>query len=115
MKRRVYIEASIVSYYTARPSRDLVVAAWQKVTHEIWPTLQSNYDIYISALVIQEASRGDKAAAEKRLNALSGIPVLEISDDAQELADALMTSGAIPKTSEEDALEEDALHVAVAT
>jgi predicted nucleic acid-binding protein len=110
MKRKVYIETSIVSYYTARLSRDLVVAAWQEITQEIWPALQAKYDIYISALVIQEASRGDKAAAERRLNALSGIPVLEITDDTQELADVLMTSGAIPKTS-----EEDALHIAVAS
>jgi hypothetical protein len=110
MKHKVYLETSIVSYYTARPSRDLVVAAWQEVTHEIWPTLRSNYDIYISALVIQEASRGDKGAAENRLNALSGIPVLEITHDAQELANILMTSGAIPETS-----EEDALHIAIAS
>lgn len=30
MKRKVYIETSIVSYYTARPSRDLVAAAWEE-------------------------------------------------------------------------------------
>lgn len=110
MKRKVYLETSIVSYYTARPSRDLVVAAWQEVTHEIWPTLQTNFDLYISALVIQEASRGDKGAAEKRLNALSGVPVLAITDDAQELANSLIASGSIPETS-----EEDALHIAVAS
>jgi predicted nucleic acid-binding protein len=110
MKRSVYLETSIVSYYTARPSRDLVIAAWQEVTHEIWPVLQSDFDRYISALVIQEASRGDKEAAEKRINALSEIPVLELTDQARELAKSLITSGAIPATS-----EEDALHIAVAS
>lgn len=110
MKRSVYLETSIVSYYTARPSRDLLIAAWQEVTHEMWPVLQTDFDRYISALVIQEASRGDKEAAEKRLNALSGIPVLELTDQARELANALIISGTIPATS-----EEDALHIAVAT
>jgi len=110
MKRKVYLETSIVSYYTARPSRDLVVAAWQEVTHEIWPTLQSDFDCYISALVIQEASRGDKDAAAKRLSVLTGIPVLEISDQTQELANSLISSGAIPETA-----EEDAVHIAVAS
>lgn len=110
MKRSVYLETSIVSYYTARPSRDLLIAAWQEVTHEMWPVLQTDFDRYISALVIQEASRGDKEAAEKRLNALSGIPVLELTDQARELANALINSGTIPATS-----EEDALHIAVAS
>ena len=110
MKRSVYLETSIVSYYTARPSRDLVIAAWQEVTHEMWPVLQTHFDRYISALVIQEASRGDKEAAERRLNTLSGIPVLELTDQARELANSLITSGAIPGTS-----EEDALHIAVAS
>ena len=110
MKRSVYLETSIVSYYTARPSRDLVIAAWQEVTHEMWPVLQTDLDRYISALVIQEASRGDKEAAERRLNTLSGIPVLELTDQARELANSLITSGAIPGTS-----EEDALHIAVAS
>lgn len=110
MKRSVYLETSIVSYYTARPSRDLVITAWQEVTHEMWPVLQTDFDRYISALVIQEASRGNREAAEKRLNALSGIPVLELTDQARELANSLITSGAIPATS-----EEDALHIAVAS
>ncbi|MEW6666798.1 MAG: hypothetical protein AB1512_16475 [Thermodesulfobacteriota bacterium] len=29
-KNKVYVETSIVSYLTARPSSDLLAAAWQK-------------------------------------------------------------------------------------
>jgi len=76
----------------------------------MWPVLQRDFDRYISALVIQEASHGDKEAAEKRLNALSRIPVLELTEQAKELANSLIISGAIPATS-----EEDALHIAVAS
>jgi len=32
MKQKIYIESSVVSYYTNRPSRDLVTAARQQVT-----------------------------------------------------------------------------------
>lgn len=110
MKRTIYVETSIVSYYTARPSRDLVVAARQEITHEAWPLLQSEFDCYISALVIQEASRGDREAAEKRLEALFGLPVIEITDQARELAGSLISADAIPDTA-----EEDALHIAVAS
>ena len=86
MKKKVYIETSIVSYYTARPSRDLVVAARQEITHELWQVLQKQYELYISALVIQEASRGDETAAKKRLNLLSDLTVLKISQDAKQLS-----------------------------
>lgn len=76
MNRKLYIETSIVSYYTGRPSRDLVIAARQEITHEVWPLLCDDFDSYISALVIQEASRGDKGAAGKQIAAVKGIPIL---------------------------------------
>jgi len=110
MERKVYLETSIVSYYAARPSRDLVIAARQEITHEIWPVLQDNFDIYISALVIQEASRGDKEAAKKRLHALSHIPILEITQKVQEFAQSLINENAVSPE-----FEEDALHIAVAS
>ncbi|MBO1346719.1 MAG: hypothetical protein EBE86_004670 [Hormoscilla sp. GUM202] len=31
----VYIETSVISYLTARPSRDLIVAAHQQITHRM--------------------------------------------------------------------------------
>ena len=78
--KKIYIETSIVSYYTSRPSRDLVIAARQEITRQAWPLLESNFDLYISALVIQEVKRGDKEAAQKRLDVISGIPIIKISD-----------------------------------
>ncbi len=110
MEQKVYLETSIVSYYAARPSRDLVIAARQEITHEIWPILQDNFDIYISALVIQEVSRGDKDAAKKCLHAVSHIPVLEITQKVQEVAQSLINENAVSPE-----FEEDALHIAVAS
>ncbi len=72
--------------------------------------MQDRFDIYISALVIQEASRGDDEAAKKRINALSDIPVLEISPQIQEIAKTLIRDNAVPVES-----EEDALHIAAAS
>lgn len=34
MNETVYIETSVVSYFTSRPSRDLIIAARQEITHE---------------------------------------------------------------------------------
>src|SRR3990172_7392773 len=95
MKKKVYIETSIVSYYTARPSHDLVVAARQEITHDLWQVLQKQYEFYISALVIQEASRGDENAAKKRLCFLSNTSVLEISPLAQDVAKGIIVGSAM--------------------
>ena len=35
-KKTVYIETTVVSYLTARPTGDLVGAAWQKITADWW-------------------------------------------------------------------------------
>ena len=36
MKPRVYVETSVVSYLTARPARDIVIAGRQQGTRDWW-------------------------------------------------------------------------------
>jgi hypothetical protein len=36
MKPTVYIETTIPSYLAARPSRDLITAAHQQISHDWW-------------------------------------------------------------------------------
>ncbi len=55
MPERVYIETTFVSYLTARPSRDVVIAGHQQITHEWWDTQRGNYELCVSQLVLQEA------------------------------------------------------------
>jgi hypothetical protein len=54
--KSIYVETTIVSYFTARPSRDVVTAARQEATRELWPKLISEYDNCVSVLV-REAVR----------------------------------------------------------
>ena len=110
MKRRVYLETTIVSYLVARPSRDLVVAAHQELTSEWWADQQAKFDLFISDLVLHEASRGDPSAAAKRGHLLAGIPVLPTNEELNILAEQLISSGMIPPKSTADALQ-----VAIAT
>jgi hypothetical protein len=35
MKKRIYLETTVVSYLTAKPSRDIMVAGHQDVTREV--------------------------------------------------------------------------------
>ena len=108
-KPLVYVETSVISYLTAKPSRDLVVAAHQEITREWWEQRSVHFSIVVSQLVINEASAGDPEAARRRLALLDNLDVVEISEEALELANRLIEFGAIP-----DRVPEDALHVATA-
>ena len=74
---RVYIETTFISYLTARPSRDLIVAGHQQITHDWWDTQRDGYELCASQLVIQEAGDGDPQAAQERLDILANMTVLE--------------------------------------
>lgn len=58
MKKRVYIETTIVSYLTAKPSRDLIMAAHQQVTREWWEHRRV-CDLRVSQFVLDEAGDDD--------------------------------------------------------
>jgi len=86
MKPKVYLETTIPSYLMARASRDLVTAAHQQITREWWDTRRQDFDLFISQLVIDEASAGDQEAATRRLELLEALPLLDPGDEAVELA-----------------------------
>lgn len=109
MKPRIYLETTIVSYQTAKPSRDLVVAAHQQITQEWWSRRKEDFSLYVSELVLEEAAQGDPAAARRRLEFLEPMEVLATDNEALALALVIVNSGCIP-----EAAGADALHVAVA-
>lgn len=104
----VYLETSVISYLSARPSRDLIIAGHQQITNEWWETQRHKFEIYISQLVIQEARRGDAKAAQERLRLLQPIAALRVSSAALQLAQILLREAAIPQKA-----EADSLHIAI--
>ena len=86
-----------------------MVAGHQGVTRELWPELSARYDTYVSALVFQEAGRGDPDQAQIRLAAIRPFPMLDIDDEARSLAEKIVVRRAVPAE-----YPEDALHIAVA-
>ena len=108
MKPRIYVETSVISYLTARPNRDLIVAAHQQITAELWER-RFDFEFYASELVVAEASRGDPQAAALRLQSLTGIPMLQVPPQARDLGKLLVKELAIPAKA-----IEDAYHVALA-
>lgn len=109
MNPTVYIETTVVSYLTARPSRDLVIAAYQEITREWWHDAPDRFALVASELVISEASGGDTEAARDRLSALESVTLLDATDEAEQLAQQLLDAKAVP----EEAVA-DAAHIAIA-
>jgi hypothetical protein len=110
VKKRVYIETSIASYLAARPSRDLIQAARQQITNDWWEDRRREFELFVSQYVLDEAGDGDLAAARRRLELLDGLPVLQTTDEATDLGEALLAERVVPQKS-----VTDALHIAVAT
>ena len=68
MKQRLYMETTIPSYLTSRPSRDLIIAGHQQVTREWWEKRRGAFEIYISQLVIESARTSFEGRASSALN-----------------------------------------------
>jgi predicted nucleic acid-binding protein len=108
-KPRVYLETSVISYLTARLSRDLVTAGRQELTREWWERQRSGFDLFISEFVVAEATAGDSEPARQRLEALVGVPEVTLTAETRELARSLVAPGPIPRSA-----AIDAFHVAAA-
>jgi hypothetical protein len=109
MNLRVYVETSVISYLTARPSRDLIMAAHQEVTREWWQNERHAFALFYSEAVRSEAAMGDPQAAAQRLTLLNDLNLLEIPAQAMGLANALVDATALPAKA-----RVDALHIAIA-
>ena len=110
MSERVYLETTIFSYLTARPSRDLIQSAHQQITRDWWTTRRESFEVHASDLVVEEAAFGDVRAAKRRLDLLRDVALLDSTEDARVLARLLVAAAALPANA-----ASDAAHIAVAT
>ena len=109
-KPSIYVETSIVSYLVGwLNQRDLTVAHNQQFTREWWSRRRSDFDLFISPVVIDEARKGDPDLAAQRLDYLATLPVLEVTSTARSLSAELLRLTGIPTKA-----ELDALHISVA-
>jgi hypothetical protein len=108
MKSKVYLETTVVSYLVALPTRDIIQRAHQELTRDWWAR-RERFDLFVSRPIISEAARGDAEAAARRLEALSGTPVLTVNRAAAAFATTLLRERILPPKA-----RIDALHVAIA-
>ena len=107
---RLYVETTIPSYLTARPSRDIALAGQQELTRRWWNDCRTNYELCMSQFVESESSRGDAEMVAARMAKLDGVLRLPVTEDALALAEELIKAGLIPANT-----RVDAAHIGVAT
>jgi hypothetical protein len=109
MKPTVYLETTILGYLTSRPSRDLITAANQQMTHEWWHAHRERFNLFVSQFVIEECSAGDPQAITQRLDCLLGIPLLDTTERTESVAKELVRQVRLPAKA-----TVDSLHIAIA-
>lgn len=107
-KSTVYIESTIPSYLVARPSRDILKLAHQRVTKKWWETAREKYSIYMSSVVIDEIQKGDPTVAKARLHFVKDIELLELTPEIEKLANIYLKRIGLP-----DKVYRDAMHMAI--
>jgi len=95
-KPTLYLESTIPSYLAGRPSRDLIVAAHQQITHEWWQRARPDFDIYISQAVLDEVAAGDPEAAARRLAIVENLPRLTLTEEVDALAAEYLSKLGLP-------------------
>jgi len=106
----VYLETTFISYLVSRPSRDLLVAAHQQATRDWWLERHENFECYVSQVLLDELAVGNSEEAKSRVAVIGNFPVLEATKEAEILAEAIVSSGAIASHA-----ARDAAHIAIAT
>ena len=106
----VYVETSVISYLTSRPSRDIITLANQQITEQWWEQCAPHFRLFVSAIVEVEAGGGDPVAAVRRMAIVNTLPYLAITDEVEVLSLQLLKLLQLPARA-----ERDALHIACAS
>jgi len=109
MKPAIYLESTVISYFASRPSRDLINAAHQQITHTFWNHHIHKFKCYISEFVLEEISRGDTQAAKERNRIASDFSILKVTPETLNLAERYFQDISIPQKA-----KTDTFHLAIA-
>jgi predicted nucleic acid-binding protein len=109
MKRRVYIETTIPSfYYEVRTEPEMI--ARRDWTREWWDNYRSLYDLFTSEAVIDELERGEFPNQRDALALLDAVPLVDIEEGVEDIVEAYVRHRIMPVDP-----AGDALHLALAS
>jgi predicted nucleic acid-binding protein len=102
LKKTVYVETTVPSYATAKPSIDILAANRQAITKLFWEYEKDKYKLYISQFVLQECKQGDPEAVKRRLDFIKDIPLILEKDSTVNLANEYFNLLKIPERAKTD-------------
>lgn len=82
----------------------------QRITRDWWEQERHLHELYISQIVLNEIGTGDPEQAKRRLDLVESIPVLSAREEADALAEGMLSSALLPPNA-----AHDAAHIALAS
>ncbi|MEK7250864.1 MAG: hypothetical protein AAB209_10640, partial [Bacteroidota bacterium] len=86
MKKKVYIETTIPSFYYEERTQAIFVAQ-RELTRQWWETKRQQFELVTGAAVFKELEDGDYPHKQKKIELLSGIKILPVTDSAIEIVE----------------------------
>ncbi len=109
MRKRVYIETTIPSFYhTLRTDPESI--ARMNWTREWWKRKAGAFELLSSDAVLAELARGTSEKTDERIALLKGIELLDITEEVEEVAAIYIDKLVMPNDP-----TGDALHLALAS
>jgi hypothetical protein len=100
MKKTVYLDATVPSYYCdERPE----LAAFVDIIKKWWDTQRENYDVYISDYTLAELTQDEYPNKEEIIELLSDLPSFDASQEIDEIAQLYINQFVMPKDDYGDA------------
>ncbi len=109
MRKRIYIETSIPSFYFEIRTEPEMIAR-RDWTREWWDHHAHKYELVTSDAVFEELNEGDYPIKKDALSLIDDLLVLEIDRSVIEIVKAYVANKAMPKDP-----TGDAMHLALAT
>ena len=106
MKEKVYLDASITSYYFDERKS---LAKFSEITRNWWAEMSDHYDIFISDAVLQELYRGNYPHKHDMLAFVSTMTLLPLTSDIGQIVEFYIANYVMPRS-----LIGDAVHLAYA-
>lgn len=103
MNKSVYIETSIPSFYYETRD-DVFCIAMREWTRDWWKEEKSQFDCFISEIVINELQQGNYPCKQEKLDLIKGIKILDVHYDIENIVEEYIRHYIMPQKNIGDAL-----------
>ncbi len=109
MRRKVYIETTVPSFYAETRSEPAAVVR-RETTRRWWREEAPRYDLFVSEFVLGELGRGSYPGKSEALELVRNVPVLEAVPEIETIVSVYLRRQLMPRGD-----KGDAAHLAIAS